>query len=209
MLSAEPELAWIASARADGWDFIPIFVGRQTTCWTGGSYDISTNLTTAYNEGVSSGQGAGNAAAALGLGEYDPVFLDIEAGSWSTLCLQEAEHYLAGYDAGLAPYYYSPGVYGSSTGSDMSSLDSYTSGQTAEGYIAAYAGSGGSTFQNNPSYTDVYGISGVPDSDWNPNARIRQFWGNETLTYGGAGASLDQDCADAYLAGTNNVQPGC
>jgi len=74
--------SFLSTLNAQGWRFIPTWVGLQAAC-TSYAHKMSYNTTTAYNEGVAEANEAITAAQALGLTEADGsgtvIYFDLEA----------------------------------------------------------------------------------------------------------------------------------
>ncbi|HEY3407091.1 MAG TPA: glycoside hydrolase domain-containing protein [Propionicimonas sp.] len=193
----------MTSARTIGWGFMPIWDDLQAPCNTNMTYHISTNTTTAFNQGVTSAVNAGAAMTAAGFLSYDQVWLDIEAyaaapgctGSALTTSRAAVNAYVDGWSSQLGG---DSGVYGSSQGSyadDWSTIAHHP----AEVWLAAW-----DLPSANPN--TVWGIPGVVNGHRSNDQRVHQYRhhivnysvvGNSTNRTG----SYDVDCLDGWLDG--------
>jgi Rv2525c-like, glycoside hydrolase-like domain len=153
----------LATARSIGWGFTPIWEDLQapTGCGpviNGTRHDyaerMSSNTTTAHNQGVTSGNSAMAAMTADGFGIADSVWLDIEAYDYSkTGCKAAVNAYVDGWSQATGV---DGGVYGSAVSSQVDSWWSL-SHQPFAVWIAAWDAP-----SSNPN--TVWGISGVSNS---------------------------------------------
>lgn len=194
---AQPLLTsgWVATVQAMGWRLLPLYVGRQAPC-TQYNSRISTNLTTAAQQGSAAATDAVVQMRSLGLLPGNPVYLDME--SWS--------HRNEDCSASV-----------------MAFTDAWTVGLNSAGYLAGFyssAGTGvralvaevqrpGSTFHTPDalwfaSWDGVATTSDdrIPDTLWANHQRVKQYLGGHNETYGGQTINIDSSQVDAPVAGT-------
>jgi len=115
---------WVSQVYAQGWHFVPYWVGLQAPCNGYGANSMSTNTSTAFKQGVDDASSAESAVVSLGFAAPTVIFDDMEGYGHST-CLAEAQasvnQYVSGWDE------YLTGTLGDSGGVYGSSCDSYVS----------------------------------------------------------------------------------
>lgn len=197
---AQPNLtaAWIAHQHATGWGLLPIWFGAQMgnpSCtnkhvW---NTNISTNTTTAYNQGHDEAAAAYDAAVALGFDTANmPLIYDLEAYSGgttsSTTCRNAAKSFLKGWADFLAlPTAQKSGVYGSACGSYV---DDFASNGDHPDFIW-FADWSGNT------HTSIVTNNCVGASHWVTNQRHKQYSGGHQETWNGVTINIDSDCSNA------------
>ncbi|MEN6410984.1 MAG: glycoside hydrolase domain-containing protein [Anaerolineaceae bacterium] len=185
---------------AQGWKFIPTWVGPQPPC-SGYTSTFSYDTTTAYNEGVAEAQKAADALRNLlltfGDGSGSVVYYDLEAFTTNTTCSSATKAFLNGWTAQLHNRGQLSGLYGSPYGSRLPdyfgipnppdliwaavwSEDAYTPGKT------------------------VWGLPAISDSIYKNHQRILQYTGGHDETWGGKTLNIDSDVLDGVVAQYNN-----
>ena len=188
--------SWVSQVAAQGWKFIPIWVGPQAPCSTiPGAKLINPARATA--QGKAQAASAVTTAASFGYGAGTPIYFDMEGyDSSNTTCKQGVLDFLAGWTQGLHAAGYTSGVY-SSAGSGIADLasqygnPSYTSPDDI--WIADWTG--------DPILTDPY----VPNADWPGHLRLHQYYGGHLETWGGAGVDIDSDAIKGAVAGLSSA----
>jgi len=187
---SQPNLtsSWVSHVVSTGWNIVPIWAGLQDPCYSGGGSLFSTDPTTAYSQGQSEASSAVGALIGLGInvgtsGNAEVVD-DLEAFNQTPTCVAAAQAFIKGWDAYLAvsPSQVS-GVYGSSSGSDISAL----TGSPAPYFIW------GAYWDLNQSTLD---LPPIPSSAWSNSQRLKQYRGGHVETYGGVGINIDNDSAN-------------
>jgi hypothetical protein len=209
---AQPNLtaAWIDHQQATGWGLLPIWFGRQMgnpSCtnkhvWNS---NISTNTTTAYNQGHDEGVAAYDAAVALGFDMANmPLIYDLEAYSGgtssSTTCRNAAKSFLKGWADFLAlPTAQKSGVYGSACGSHM---DDFASNGNPPDFI--WFGD-----WSNNTHTSVVTNNCIGAGHWVNNQRHKQYAGPHKETWNGVAINIDSDCSNGPVYfNTNRFNAG-
>ena len=149
---------------------------------------LSTNLTTAANQGRAAADDAVAKAQALGLPTGSPIWFDMEGYKvGNTACSNAVRSFVTGWDDELRAVGFVPGVYGSaaSTIRDVSTLD--TPPDLA--WIANWNG-----------VQSVFGDRYVSDSLWANHQRVHQYKGGHKETWGGVTLNIDTNAVDGPLA---------
>lgn len=185
---SQPNLtaSWVTSTFGQGWRLIPTWVGPQAPCNTFTS-KISTNTTTAFNQGVSEATSAISAANALGL-STSVVYYDMESyNSGDATCKAAVNSFISGWVQKLRGAGFIAGVYGSP--SDANSGWATIANVPDDVWIAVWNGVASTT-----------GLSPLPDSLWSNSQRIHQYQGGHNETYGGVTFNIDNDIENGRVA---------
>lgn len=183
--------SWVSQVAAEGWQFIPIWVGPQASC-------TQLTNTTVIDPANAAAQGTAEAASAVaaaqefGYGQGTPIYYDMESYDNSdTACSQATLTFLGAWTAGLHSAGYLSGVYSSAeTGiADLVAQYTNTAYQSPDDVWFA-------DWNDNPVLTNPY----APAADWQ-GAILHQYYGSHNETWGGATLSLDSDVVDAAVAG--------
>jgi Domain of unknown function (DUF1906) len=190
------DTTWVQKVAAEGWQFIPIWVGPQAPC-SGIPGVTVINPADAAAQGQAEAASAATAAQGFGYGTGTPIYFDMEGyNSSDTSCAQAVLTFLGGWTQGLHAAGYLSGVY-SSAGSGISDLASEYSNPSYtrpdDVWIADWTG--------DPVLTDPY----LPDSDW-PGQRLHQYYGGHNETWGGATVNIDNDVIGGDVAGLPGKQ---
>jgi len=187
--------SWVSKVAAEGWRFIPIWVGPQAPCSTIPGVSV-INPSQARSEGESEAASAVATARRFGYGTRTPIYFDMEAyNNTDASCRKAVLSFLDGWTQGLHTADYLSGAY-SSAASGIADL-------------ASEAGSRGYTTPNDiwladwngkPVLTDPF----VPNRDW-ANQRLHQYRGPQTETWGGASVNIDRDVIDGAVAGLRST----
>lgn len=179
---AQPNLTagWIRAEAADGWHFMPMYVGPQAEFGQLGQHP--------GHQGRAAANDAAVQAERLDLGPGTPLYYDMEAyGSGQA---HAALAFLSSWTSRLHALGYSSGVYGSS-GSGVS-------------YLA------GQYFTRKYALPDVVfdalwnGRANTADPVFGPgewtDRRVHQYAGNAVQSYGGDAMEIDQDFLNVMLS---------
>ena len=182
---------WASEVAAEGWRYIPIWVGPQAPCTTiEGATVIDTSNAAAQGEA----EAASAAAAAQGFryGKRAPIYFDMEGYDSSDIsCAQAAMTFLGGWTSGLHAAGYLSGVYSSAASGIADLAAEYTNPdyqRPDDVWVADWNG--------DPVLTDPY----LPSGDWQ-NAVLHQYYGSHNETWGGATVNIDNDVIDGAVAG--------
>jgi hypothetical protein len=188
--------SWVSQVAAEGWRFIPLWVGPQAPCSTIPGV-TRINPSQARAEGYSEAASAVATAGRFGYGTGTPIYFDMEAYN-NTVggCRQAVLAFLDGWTRGLHHRQYLSGVY-SSAASGVSDL-------------ASEAGNRGYASPNDIWFADwngkpVLSDSFVPSADWANHQRLHQYKGPKTETWGGASVNIDSDVVDGEVAGLRST----
>ncbi|HET9169288.1 MAG TPA: DUF1906 domain-containing protein [Actinospica sp.] len=182
---------WVSQVAAEGWKFIPIWVGPQASC-------TQLTNTTVIDPANAAAQGEAEAASAVaaaqqfGYGQNTPIYYDMEGYNTTAAgCSQATLTFLGGWTAGLHAAGYLSGVY-SSAASGISDLASqYTNSAYTSPDDVWFA-----DWNGNPNLINPY----APAADWQ-GAIMHQYYGDHYETWGGDTLQLDSDVVNAAVAG--------
>lgn len=185
---SQPNLwaGWISAIEGQGWYLLPSWVGPQSpTVNSGckGCSKMSTNTTTAKQQGVEQADAATDEANALGLPPQTIIYYDMEEYSGVS---GPVRAFVAGWVEELHNRGNLAGVYGApaNAGNDWDA-DGHPPDDV---WIADWNGS-----------TSVYNLSGLPNGMWSNNQRIHQYKGNVYETWGGVRLEIDVDSSDGAV----------
>lgn len=190
--------SWVSTVSAQGWNFIPTWVGPQAPC-TGYSSRFSSDPTTAYSQGRAEANSAVTTATNLGLisaGRYAVIYYDLEAFPDQSSCRTAAKSFLNGWVERLNELGHRAGIYGSACGSyvtDWATIANVPDDVWPAHWIY-------STYNANAT---VWSVACVADSYWSNHQRIRQYAGGHNETYGGVTFNIDSNALDGHVAGVN------
>ena len=200
---------WISAVHAQGWEFIPTWVGPQAPC-TSFKYRFSENPQNAFGEGIQEANLAYNRASSLGLvGPDNPksvIYYDMEAFyGGSDACRLAVQNFLSGWSQRLHELNIRSGVYGSSCYymPDWKSL----SNPLDDTWLASWYTV---DHDNNPDtpkkyfydpYANVWSVacSGSLTDAWRNHQRIRQYAGGHNETWGGVTVNIDSNITDGHV----------
>jgi hypothetical protein len=192
---SKADAAWVSSAHAQGWSFIPTWVGLQAPC-SGYKHVMSSDPVTSYQEGRHEAEAASVAAAAVGLTKYGlggtVIYYDMETFSGASLeCRQAAAAFMNGWTERLGELGNLAGGYGARNSyvADWASIE-HTPGNiwAASWYADGY-----------DPYASVNGITWLVGL-WTNHQRIRQYAGDVSNTWGGVSLAIDINVADGTVA---------
>lgn len=185
---------WVRQTTDAGWSLLPIYVGSQSPCVNGSNknpYRIDPDR--AADQGGTEGEDAVSSAKALGLGKGSALYLDMEAYDiGDTSCAAATLTFLRGWDRQVRAAGYLAGFY-SSADSGIKHLETAREAGTADLPDAVWYARWGvsATLTNEPA---------LSDSAWASHARIHQYAGSVTESYGGKKLTIDRDLLDAPVA---------
>jgi hypothetical protein len=186
----------IAQLSQQGWYFIPTWVGPQAAC-TGYTWRMSSDLATAYNQGLAEATAAIAVAANLGLTRPDHsgtiIYYDLEYfDATNTACHNAARAFIAGWTAQLRGTNNLAGVY--SNGPILNGFADIPNVPDAI-WPAHWLYSG-----YNPAAT-VWNVYQLSNSLWSNQQRIRQYTGGHNESWGGLTLNIDSDVIAGIVAG--------
>ncbi|MFI7586222.1 glycoside hydrolase domain-containing protein [Spongisporangium articulatum] len=189
---AQPNLnqLWVQQVTAMGWKIIPIYVGRQASCYTGNKPKISYSKAT--TQGGTDGAGAVAELQGLGLLAGSPIYLDVEHFDGDLDCRVGVRRYVSGFTKAVHQKGYLSGVYMNLLHGAQHLDAVYTSTKYARPdllWVARWDGKKGLT-----------GWSGVSGKNWATHQRAKQYLGDHKTTYGGVSLTIDSDSLDTAVA---------
>ena len=183
--------SWIAAVTAQGWQFIPIWVGLQAPCYAHSGVRKMTPAK-AYNQGKTDAAAAVATAQSFGYGQGSPIYFDMEGYPRNNAtCTKAVLTFLSGWTRRLHTAGYKSGVY-SSASSGITDLDTkyHVSGypRPDDIWIADWAGNTGLA---DPA---------VPSSHWAGHKRLHQYYGGHSETWGGVTVNVDNNAVGGMVA---------
>lgn len=178
--------SWVGSVFAQGWRLVPTWVGLQapgSSC--SGCSKMSTNTTTARQQGINEANAAADAVAALGFPAPTIIYLDMER--YDPTNNPAVKAFVDAWVERLRQRGHQAGVYGAGVNATSDWAPIANPPQAV--WIAEW--------NNNES---VFGLSGLPDTLWTTHQRIHQFQGPHNETWGGVTFNIDSDRADGPVA---------
>ena len=188
---------YVNQMHQQGWKFVPTWVGPQAPC-TSFASRMSSDTTTAYNQGISQADAALAAAASLGLtdpaGTSAVIYYDLESyNTGLSSCRTAVQSFMNGWVRELNAKSDLAGVYGSPCSSALTDFLSNHYVPDAI-WIARW------NLNYYSSSATVWGGSCISDSDWANHQRIRQYAGDHDETWGGVTMVVDSDVLDGIVA---------
>jgi hypothetical protein len=190
------DAAWVSAVSAQGWQFMPLWVGPQAPCTTF-THRISYDPTQAYLQGRSEAELASTAARNLGLANQDLggtlIYYDIEAYSaTNTACITAVGSFINGWTQRLHELGSRAGVYASACNPPptyMTTLANVPDYFWGASYIR-------STYDPTVSVFDMPCFS---DGLWAYHQRIFQYVGGHKETWGGIDLTIDSNVIDGAV----------
>jgi Rv2525c-like, glycoside hydrolase-like domain len=177
---AQPNLtrSWLANEAAQGWHFIPMYVGPQAAF---GELNKSS-----AGQGTAAANDAAAQAERLGFGPQTPIYYDMESyrGHQSRRVLA----FLAAWTTRLHQLGFLSGVYSSSL-SGIAALGRQTGSYQAPDVIYDALWNGQANTQDPVLHA----------GQWGHHHRVHQYAGNVTQKFGGTAINIDQDYLDVKL----------
>jgi hypothetical protein len=185
--------SFISQLRGQGWYFIPTWVGLQAYCSTGNFYKMSSNTTTAFNQGVTEANSASDAVASLGF-TGSIIYFDLEAFNMAdTVCVNAARSFISGWTYQLRNRGNLAGLYAMA----YEIINYATISNVPDGVWMAGGGTNYASY--NPAAT-VWGNRYVSDSLWYDTQRIYQYTTGHYETHGSTSMNIDSDVINGIVA---------
>jgi hypothetical protein len=184
--------AWVRQVAAEGWRFMPLWVGRQAPC-TNVPYVAKINPSQAAAEGQADAKSAVAAARAFGYGQGTPIYFDMEGyQTGQSACSRAVLNFLGAWTRALHAAGYVSGVYSSASSGITDLAHQYgNSGYPRPDDIWI------ADWNSEPVLTDP----AVPNGDWANHQRLHQYAGPHNETWGGSTLNIDGDAADGLVTG--------
>ncbi|MFE0640447.1 DUF1906 domain-containing protein [Streptomyces sp. NPDC058877] len=185
--------AWVASAHAMGWRLLPLFVGSQAPCVDSSAKRKYAIGSTPWSQGTQEGGDAVEAARALGIGTNSPLYLDIEAYRQGDAdCAATTLSFVRAWNREVRRLGYLPGFY-SSAETGVRDVEAQRRAGTADLPDVMWF----ARWRGQPALLTEPVLE--PQA-WTPSARIHQYAGNVTESYGGRTMVIDRNAMDAPVA---------
>ncbi|WP_369145395.1 DUF1906 domain-containing protein [Streptomyces sp. R44] len=185
--------AWVASAHAMGWRLLPLFVGSQAPCVDSLAKRRFAIGSAPATQGTKEGGDAVRAAKALGIGTSSPLYLDIEAyRRGDASCAATTLAFVRAWNREVRRLGYLPGFY-SSADTGVRDMETQRRAGTKDLPDVMWF----ARWRGQPALLTESVLH--PDA-WTPHARIHQYAGNVTETYGGRTLAIDRNAMDAPVA---------
>jgi hypothetical protein len=193
---------YAAHGKVQGWDFLPLWVGRQSPCSGPGLSQFSKELSVARSQAAEEVDLAKARAEKDGFTPGSIIYYDMEP--WNTAnaeCSAAFRAYLNVWSKRLNEVYgFKAGVYGGDCAGGINQLASVEH-EPNQVWLAHYWPKG------TPKMESVYKVECVPQSHWE-NRRFHQWDGEYEgepsrgyREYGGVKLAVDTDCAKGLVAG--------
>jgi hypothetical protein len=183
---------WVRQVAAEGWRFMPLWVGRQSPC-TNVPYVAKINPSQAAAQGQAEAASAVAAARGFGYGQGTPIYFDMEGyQTGQSACTRAVLNFLGGWTRALHAAGYVSGVYSSASSGIRDLAGQYRNAgypRPDDIWIADW--------NSEPVLTDP----AVPNADWANHQRLHQYAGPHNETWGGSTLNIDGDAADGQVAG--------
>lgn len=189
--------SYVSSLYAQGWRFIPTWVGKQAPCWsTNPDFVFSSTESVAYNQGAAEADAAIAVAKSLGLTNPDGsgtiIYYDLEHFSESdTACRNAAKAFINGWTHQMKALGNLAGVYAS----PLNARDWWGIENQPD---AVWLAQWDLKYEYNPD-ASVYGSPYIPDTYWDNHRRLRQYAGGHDETWGMVKLNIDSDVLDGPL----------
>ena len=185
-----------------GWKFIPTWVGPQAPC-TGYRSRMSSDVTTAYSQGVDEANLAVERLFTLGLTKPDKtgsvIYYDIEPYGTETGCRAAVNAFMNGWVSQIHARGSVAGVYGSTLcDTGISDFLHITNPPDVIWPARWYHNLGAGFYDPNASVWNLG--SCIPNSAWANHQRIRQYEGDHNETWGGLTIDIDSNVLDGVVA---------
>jgi len=178
--------SWIAAVRKQGWDLLPTWVGPQPPC-SGFSPNFSSNVGTAYRQGLGEARSAYVAIGRLAIEVDTPIVYDMESFSenLTPACLAAAESFVRGWAEFLGhPPRQVSGIYGSDCGSK---LDNIAGIPRPPDFVW------GAFYNGNPNPANLVCLG---SQQWSHHKRHKQYRGGHDETWNGVTLNVDNNGSD-------------
>ncbi|MFF0296982.1 glycoside hydrolase domain-containing protein [Kitasatospora sp. NPDC004614] len=196
---ASPVKSWVDARNAEGWGFLPIYVGRQAAR---GNLLVDPDVAVARQQGSDAADDAIAKANGLGFQPGAVLYNDMENYD-SSVYRDRVVSFLAGWTAQLHNKGYRSGVYASASSGVKDLAARYTDSSYPEPDVLWAA-----AWNSHHDVTDA-GMGLTTPGQWMPGRRAHQYAGDVTETYGGIALGIDANYLDVTSpASGNSLQPG-
>ncbi|HSF81813.1 MAG TPA: glycoside hydrolase domain-containing protein [Anaerolineales bacterium] len=194
-----PDEVWVHQAAEQGWSFILTWVGPQAPC-SNFRIKMSSNASTAYQQGRNEAGAAFNAARAMGFLGDMVLYYDMEGygSTASSSCRSAVDSFMLGWAERLHQLGVKAGGYGSPASSHIADWAN-NSHAPDDIWLAhwVYYCNNNTTFCYNPEAT-VWSHY-LSNSLWADHKRLRQYTGGHSETWGGVPLVIDSNALDGEV----------
>jgi glycoside hydrolase-like protein len=193
---------WLNSVMTMGWDVWLLWVGPQNSCVNQAGLSHYSNVpATAQSQGEQEATKAVAAARALGFADAYIVY-DMEGfNTANAACKTANESFVNGWEFQVHTKLGQHGaVYGSSCASDLAGYTVHSN--VPEALFPA-------DFSH--SHTGVFGLSCLPDTEWNHEQRVHQWSGSTAIRIpaGDPTYTIDENCLEGPVEGNTSDDGPC
>ncbi|MBI4761640.1 MAG: PQQ-dependent sugar dehydrogenase, partial [Chloroflexi bacterium] len=201
--------SYIRQMYQQGWKFIPTWVGPQAPC-TGYLSRMSSDPTTAFNEGVNEANLAVERLAELGLTYPNKtgsvVYYDIEYYGTNTACRDAVNAFMNGWVSQIRARGNLAGVYGSTLcNTGLSDFLTITNVPDVIWPARWYHNLGQGFYDSTATVWDLGAC--LPNTAWANHQRIRQYEGEHDETWGSLTLPIDSNVLDGVVAVPALLEP--
>jgi photosystem II stability/assembly factor-like uncharacterized protein len=199
--------SYLTALAAQGWRLIPTWVGPQAAC-SSFSIRMSSDPSTAYQQGVAEANAAIDRAAALGLTFSDKsgtiIYYDLEAyfpPTGDTTCRAAAKAFINGWTAQLHARGNLAGVYGATCRSyisDFAQIANVPDAVWLAVWLLPYQ------YRSNVS---LFNLACLDNSLWRDQQRLRQYSGGHNETWGATTLNIDSNVLGGPVADIRDEAP--
>ncbi|HAJ35230.1 MAG TPA: hypothetical protein DCL15_06010, partial [Chloroflexi bacterium] len=196
----------LAALTAQGWTFIPTWVGPQAPC-TGYSQQFDLDPATAFAQGRSEAEKALVVASQLALADANGagavIYYDLEAyDGQDAACVEAARAFVAGWTQRLQESSSYAGLYALACNPPIARYADAAPAPDAV-WFAAWTRN-----EFDPAMT-VWNLAStcLPPTLWSQQQRIRQYTGSHDETWGGVTLEIDSNVLDGIVADLSGVTP--
>jgi photosystem II stability/assembly factor-like uncharacterized protein len=185
---------WLQEVAKQGWSFILTWVGPQAPC-SNYVYRMSSNATTAYQEGRAEATAAAAIARELGFLGGKVIYYDLESYSGaSASCRATAAAFIRGWTERLHELGSLAGAYGSPCTSYIADWAANVP-PPDDVWIAHWI----QPYEYNPNITVWSTACSLNSSLWSNHQRLRQYTGGHWETWGGLSLIIDSNALDGAV----------
>jgi len=180
---------WVATVRAQGWDFLPIQVGLQAPCSQSGKPG-RIDPARAAAQGTTDANEAVDKASALGFAPGSALWFDMEAyDSSDGTCRTAVLDFVSAWIARVRQRGFLAGYYSSLDSGVRDQIEANGTRWSPDAiWYAAWDGNAVTT-----------GDGAIPDGFWT-GRRVHQYTGNVVETHGGVAINIDRNAVEGPVA---------
>ncbi|MER6124230.1 choice-of-anchor P family protein [Streptomyces sp. NPDC001795] len=182
---------WVQTQYANGWRFLPIYVGKQATADSGSCSGSCTVITDPVPQGTAAAEDAVRQAAALGLGAGSVIYENMENYPRGGTNTSRVVAYLEAWTKRLHELGYRSGAYGGGASLVPDLVAAAGAGTVPDVIFTAR--------WNDQETTDD---PAIPATLWADHQRVHQYQGDLRETHGGVTIGIDRDIVDVGAGGT-------